>query len=301
MTIERLSNSDYNLLNELREPTEKLLNNHLENAKLWYPHEEVPFTGAISFDSNNPWLPDQYPLSEGVRSAIFVNLLTEDNLPYYSNTLLSHSIPNHPLRDWNHQWTMEEWKHSAVIRDWVLTTRAIDPVMLEDGRRVQMKLGEVPEPESLPDLIVYTSFQELATQVAHRNTGKELDKDKLGKRVMALVAGDEKLHHEFYVNLSKSAFEVEPSRMVISALKQLKGFKMPGTGIPDFAAHSRKIEKSGIYNIPQFYENVVIPTLSRWDIDNIESLTDEAKVARDKLNRYVTMLSKIAIRQSQNK
>ena len=301
MTIERLSNSDYNLLNELREPTEKLLNNHFENAKLWYPHEEIPFTQAISFDSENPWSPEQYPLPEGVREAILVNLLTEDNLPYYFNTLSTHSIPNHPLREWNHQWTMEEWKHSAVMRDWVLTTRAIDPIMLEDSRRVQMKLGEVPVPESLADLIVYTSFQELATQVAHRNTGKALDKDKLGKRVMALVAGDEKLHHEFYVSLTKYAFEIDPSTLIIAALRQLKGFKMPGTGIPDFASLSKKIEKAGIYDIPQFYDNVVVPTLSRWNIDDMENISDEAKIARDKLNRYVSMLSKIAIRQSQNK
>ncbi len=296
MTIEKLSNEDYKLLNELREPTEILLNNHMSNAKEWYPHEEVPFTEAISFDSNNPWSPEQYPLSEGVRSAIYVNLLTEDNLPYYSNTLLTHSIPDHPLREWNHQWTMEEWKHSAVMRDWVLATRAIDPVLLEDGRRVQMRLGEVPEPDSLADLIVYTSFQELATQVAHRNTGKELGKDKLGKRVMALVAGDEKLHHEFYVSLSKYAFDIDPSTMVLAALKQLKGFTMPGTGIPDFASHSRKIEKAGIYNIPQFFDNVVTPTLKRWDIEAITGLSSDAEHARDRLFRHVSLLGRIATR-----
>ena len=288
--------SNETLLNELRDPAEDLLNHHLEVCKTWYPHEEVPFDDARSFNAENPWSPEDYPLEDGVRSAIYVNLLTEDNLPYYTNLLLSKSEVDHPLNDWTRQWTSEEWRHSAVIRDWVLTSRAIDPTMLEDSRRVQMSLGEVPQPDSLTDMLAYTSLQELATQVAHRNTGKRLDKDKMGRRVMALVAGDEGLHHEFYSGLATAAFEVDPSQMVISALKQLKGFKMPGTGIPDFAEHSKIIEKSGIYDIPQFYENVVLPTFDKWQIDSLHNLNDEAKVARDKIYRHIELLGRISVR-----
>lgn len=258
----------------------------------------MPFTEARSFNGANPWEPEDYPLPEGVRSAIFVNLLTEDNLPYYSNTLLNNSLKNHPIEEWSHQWTMEEWRHSAVIRDWVLTTRAIDPLELENARKVQMKLGEVPIPDSVPDLLAYTSLQELATQVAHRNTGKHLDKDKMGRRVMALVAGDEGLHHDFYCGLATASFEIDPSTMVIAALSQLKGFKMPGVGIPNFAEHSRAIEKIGIYDIPQFYDSVVLPTFSKWSIDKLTNLTDEAEIARDKIFRHIQLLGRISIRQT---
>jgi acyl-[acyl-carrier-protein] desaturase len=288
--------SELKLLSELSEPAEKLLNHHFEVSKNWYPFEEVPYSLARSFDKDNPWQESDYPLDPGVRSAIFVNLLTEDNLPYYTHTILSLSDKNHPLYEWTHQWTSEEWRHSAVIRDWVHATRAIDPKELEDARKIQMKLGEVPEPETLADMLIYTSLQELATQVAHRNTGKHLDKDLLGRRVMALVAGDEGLHHEFYSGLASAAFEIEPSVMVISALKQLKGFQMPGTGIPNFNEHSRLIEKSGIYNIPEFYENVVLPTFNKWDINNISKLSSDAEIARDKINRYISMLGKVSLR-----
>ena len=188
-----------------------------------------------------------------------------------------------------------------MIRDWALTTRAIDPTELEDARRVQMKLGEVPQPEDLTDMLVYTSLQELATQVAHRNTGKELEKDKMGRRVMALVAGDEGLHHEFYSGLATAAFEVDPSSMAIASLRQLKGFKMPGTGIPNFEEHSRHIEKAGIYDIPQFYENVVTPTFDKWKINELTNLSDEAEVARDKVNRHLGLLARVAVRYQERK
>ena len=61
-----------------------------------------------------------------------------------------------------------------VMRDWVHISRCIDPTMLEIGRRFQMQKGEVPQPETLADLIAYVSFQERATQVAHRNTAARL-------------------------------------------------------------------------------------------------------------------------------
>ena len=90
------------------------------------------------------------PLADGVRSSIYVNLLTEDNLPYYTSTLLSHAPKGHPILDWNHQWTMEENRHSMVMRDWVHVSRCIDPKLLEDGRRVQMGLGRSPSPRPWP-------------------------------------------------------------------------------------------------------------------------------------------------------
>ena len=62
---------------------------------------------------------------------------------------------------------------------------------IEEGRRVQMTRAEVPQPETFADLICYVSLQERATQIAHRNTGAHLPKDdKIGRNVLALVAGD---------------------------------------------------------------------------------------------------------------
>lgn len=285
------------LLQELAEPAGALLEHHLEITKIWYPHEEVPFELARRFTRDDPWTPDEYPLDPGVRSAIFVNLLTEDNLPYYTHTILSQLKGDHPLRDWSHQWTTEEWRHSAVIRDWVLATRAIDPTALEDARRIQMRLGKVPEPPSLAETLVYTSLQELATQVAHRNTGKRLDRDRLGRRVMALVAGDEGLHHDFYSGLVSEAIRIDPSTMVIAAFNQLRGFKMPGTGIPNFEEHARAIEKARIYDVPQFFDLVVTPTFDKWGINTLEDITPEAQKARDAINKHLALLGRIVRRQ----
>ena len=194
------SAKDRALVEELAGPAASLFNRHLAASKQWYPFEDVPWGEAADF-AEEAWNAKQYPLSEGVQSAIIVNVLTEDNLPYYTHTLMSPIKADHPLREWSRRWTAEEWRHSAAIRDWILATRAIDPYRLEDDRMVQMSKGQVPESQSVAEMIAYVSFQELATQVAHRNTGMALDKTRRGKKIMSKVAGDEGLHHAFYRDL----------------------------------------------------------------------------------------------------
>lgn len=289
--------SELELVNGLREVSADLLNHHLTVAKNWYPHEHVPFSEARDYLPNERWSADDYPLEDGVRSALYVNLLTEDNLPYYTNTIISSVEDGHPLQEWTRRWTAEENRHSMVIRDWILATRALDPKVLEEGRMAQMSSGIVPQPDTLTDLIVYTSLQELATQVAHRNTGKKIGKDKMGLKVMALVAGDEGLHHEYYSGLVSAAIEIDPSTVVIAACRQLVNFQMPGVGIPDFRKHSRAIEKAGIYDTNQFIDMVVKPTFDKWKITELNNLSDEAELARDKILKHMDRLGKLALRR----
>src|SRR6185436_175698 len=114
------------------------------------------------------------PVADSLRSALFVNLLTEDNLPYYFETIDRVFGHEGVWREWSHRWTAEEARHSIALRDFMTVTRALDPKMLEDGRMSQMSGGQVPEPTSPVDGFVYVALQELATRIAHRNTGKAL-------------------------------------------------------------------------------------------------------------------------------
>ncbi len=297
--LSSLPKSTTDLLTEIAPDVERLYNRHLEAPRLWYPHEQINWGTGENF-GEHPWSPSDYPLSDGVRSSIYVNLLTEDNLPYYTSTLLAHAPKDHPIRDWNHQWTMEENRHSMVMRDWVHITRCIDPTLLEDGRRVQMATGEVPEPETFADLICYVSFQERATQIAHRNTGAHLPKDdKMGRNVLALVAGDETKHYLFYRDLAHAAFAIDPSTMLIATAKQVTDFAMPGTGIPSFSRHAVRIAREGIYGLQQFLKDVLTPVLELWDLDHLTGLTKEAEQARDELSAFVAKIGETVERMAQ--
>jgi acyl-[acyl-carrier-protein] desaturase len=187
---------------------------------------------------------------------------------------------------------MEENRHSMVMRDWVHISRCIDPTLLEEGRRVQMAKGEVPHPQTFADLIAYVSFQERATQIAHRNTGARLPKDdKIGRNVLGLIAGDETKHYLFYRDLTLAAFAIDPSAMMIAVSKQVSTFAMPGTGIPSFTRHAVRIAKEGIYGLGQYLGDVLNPVLGIWDVEHLKGLNKEAETARVDL---VNVKAKIA-------
>ena len=279
------------LLCELDETSTSLVHRHLENQRLWMPHEQVDWSQGTSFQTN-PWSEDQYPLSAGVRSSIYVNLLTEDNLPYYTGAIMEHAPSDHPLREWTQIWTMEENRHSMTMRDWVHISRCIDPVLLEEGRRVQMTTANVPRFPDLKDLMVYVTFQERATQIAHRNTGAKLPKeDKVGRSLLAVIAGDETKHHIFYRDLVAAALELDASTIIETILAQVKNFSMPGIGIPNFNRHAARIAREGIYTLSHFVNDVVRPTLEGWSIETRTALTDAAQRARDELRELLDTLS----------
>ena len=84
MTTNEVSESD--LLRELEQVVEVELNRHLKVAKDWFPHEFIPWSEGRNYDGlmeGDPWSPDDADVPEVARTALIVNLLTEDNLPSY--------------------------------------------------------------------------------------------------------------------------------------------------------------------------------------------------------------------------
>src|ERR687894_1732456 len=269
--------ADLDLLHELTPTAEALLERHLGNAREWFPHELVPWSQGRDFEPGEEWHPEMAPMDESVRSALFVNLLTEDNLPHYFRTIQGHFDVDRPWGAWARRWTAEEGRHSIVIRDYLTVTRSVDPVALERGRMAQVSKGEVPEPDGIHDLLVYVTLQELATRISHTNTGRMVG-DRRGREGMAPGAGDEQLPHLFYPDLTTAALEVDPSGMVVALERQVRGFEMPGTGIPDFGAHAKAIANAGIYDFASHSEQILEPVVRRhWGIESLAGLDPAAE------------------------
>ncbi len=293
---------DAALLHELTPTVGRLLDRHLGMAKEWFPHAYVPWSRGRDLADGEVFDPDEYPLAPAVRSALFVNLLTEDNLPYYFSTIdrifAPRGAPVDAWRTWNRRWTAEENRHAIVIRDYLTVTRALDLVALERARMHQMCTAVVPEPDSVADGLVYVALQELATRISHRNTGKLLD-DRVGYEVMARVAADENLHHLFYRDLVSEALQVAPSEVVLAIERQVKDFEMPGVGIPDFGAHAQAIARAGIYDFEIHHEQILVAVVLRhWKVESLDGLTSEAEQARHRLLRHIERVGRAARRFS---
>ncbi len=287
---------DAALLLELEPTVAGLLDRHLDAVKEWFPHEMVPYSRGRDYVAGEEWDPTEAGLSDAVRSSLFVNLLTEDNLPYYFRTIEALFGQDTAWGNWARRWTAEEGRHSIVIRDYLHVTRSIDPWVLERARMQQVEKGEVPVVDTVVDGIVYVTLQELATRVAHHNTGKLLD-DKTGYEIMKRVAADENWHHLFYRDLGTAALELDPSAMVIAMERQVREFEMPGTGIVDFETHAHAIARAGIYDFTVHHDAVLVPVLLRkWDVESLEGLSPEAEEARKKLVKRMERIARVGRR-----
>jgi acyl-[acyl-carrier-protein] desaturase len=283
------------LVSELAPTVERLFERHLATTKPWMPHELVPWERAAASDPRGPWDEQRSPLAAGVRNALVVNLLTEDNLPYYFETI--HRLFAHDVwREWGRRWTAEEMRHSIVIRDYIAVTHAVDLAALEHARMHQVSTGQVPQPDDALDALVYVALQELATRISHRNTGVRLD-DPDGYAVMQRVAADENLHYLFYRDLVSAALELDASRAVLSIERQVRTFEMPGAGITDFNALASSIADAGIYDFSSHHDQVLVPVVLRhWNVEALEGLSPEAEAARDRLLVHIARVGRIGRR-----
>jgi acyl-[acyl-carrier-protein] desaturase len=282
------------LLRELEPTAEKNLDRHLSMAKEWMPHEYVPWSQGRDFGSE-PWEPGQSTLSPIAQIALEVNLLTEDNLPSYHYEIATAFGRDGAWGTWVHRWTAEEGRHALVIRDFLLTTRGVDPDELERGRMHQVQTGYDSSHKTQLEVMAYVSFQELATRISHRNTGR-ISNDPVADKLLARVAADENLHMIFYRDLVADALEVAPSATVQAIATEVMRFEMPGTGIQDFLTKAKQIAKAGIYDLRIHHDEVVWPLLRKWNIFELEGLSPEAEKAREDCRNYLTALDGLAAR-----
>jgi acyl-[acyl-carrier-protein] desaturase len=286
------------LLTELEQVVEVNLNRHLTAAKEWFPHEYIPWSEGTDFDGplgGQAWEPEQSKLSEVARTSLIVNLLTEDNLPSYHHEIATMFGRDGAWGTWVHRWTAEEGRHGIAIRDYLLTTRAVDPVELERARMTHMATGFANAYGDQTSLhgIAYVSFQELATRIAHRNTGR-ISGDPVCEQLLAKIANDENLHMVFYRNLLAGAFELAPDDAMRAVCDVVTTFQMPGHGIENFARKSVQIAMAGIYDLRIHHDEVVLPVLRNINALEIAGLGVEGEKARDELVAHLTELDRAA-------
>ena len=294
------------LLRELEPTVEGLLERHLTTTKEWFPHELVPYGRGRDYVAGVPWTEadsdlDGAVIDDAARSSLVVNLLTEDNLPYYFRTIERTFGKDGAWGTWSKRWTAEEGRHSMVIYGYLMATRAVDPVALERARMVQVSQGLVPEPDTAAEGLVYVALQELATRIAHRNTGRLLG-DRVGYDVMMRVAADENLHHLFYRDLTTAAIELDPSRLVQAIERQVVEFEMPGGGIPGFAKHAAAIARAGIYDLTIHHDQILVPVILRqWGVEHLTGLDGDAEQSRDRLMARLAKSERVARRMAERR
>ncbi|MGV9775500.1 acyl-ACP desaturase [Streptosporangium sp. NPDC003464] len=290
--------SQTELLLELEPVVAGELDRHHKVAKEWFPHEYVPWSEGRDYDGvfgGDAWVETDSKLPEEARVSLIVNLLTEDNLPSYHYEIATAFGRDAAWGTWVHRWTAEEGRHGTAIRDYLTVTRAVDPVALERARMNHMGEGFTNSYEGVLRSLAYVSFQELATRISHRNTGKA-SQDPNCERLLARIAADENLHMLFYRNLLDAAFQLTPSQTMRAVTDVVTTFQMPGTGIEGFTRKAMTIANAGIYDLRLHLDDVLMPVLRQWAVFDMKDLDSEGEKAREELAEFLARLEVSASR-----
>ncbi len=301
------------LLQELESTAEDNVNRHLKVARDWNPHDYVPWSDGEDFAATGgtDYDPENSQLDEVAKAAMITNLLTEDNLPSYHRVIADNFSMDSAWGHWVGRWTAEENRHSIVMRDYLVVTRGVDPVALEEARMIHMTNGYDPmlaaagrtdeleqadiDEVGLLHSVAYVTFQELATRVSHRNTGKACG-DAIADRMLQRIAADENLHMIFYRNICGAGMDLSPDQTLRAVTDIVTNFQMPGAGMPNFRRHGVLMAKHGIYDLRQHLDEVVMPVLKKWDVFGRSDFGPEGEKTRDELAAFLEQLAKDATR-----
>jgi acyl-[acyl-carrier-protein] desaturase len=157
-----------------------------------------------------------------------------------------------------------------------------------------LQQGRMPDKPAL-GLLADAAFQELATRISHRNTGRYSD-DPVADKIMVRVAADENLHMMVYRDIVAAALQLDPSAAVQAITGEVLGFAMPGVGIPGFTGKALQLAQAGVYDLRIHHDEILWPLLRYWDLFGLEGLRPEAEQARERLAAHLAKTDRLASR-----
>lgn len=143
-------------------------------------------------------------------------------------------------------------------------------------------------------VFVYTTLQERATQMSHRNTGKAVgDNEPVLKGILTNVAADEARHFTFYRRVFKAILEFDPNRALQSAVAIMPSLAMPGSSMPNFREMADIVRRVGIYG-PWDYKHIVEEAIEFWKIELMTGLNEMGRNAQEKILEIPKRLQSVA-------
>ncbi len=248
-----------------------------------------------------------------VISSLVGNMITEEALPNYQsffNLLKGVNAEGNMAGAggwvrWSRSWTAEENRHGDLLNKYLYLSGRADMKEVEITIHNLITNGFDAKAEQDPyQAMIYTSFQERATKIAHVNTGKLADKagDEVLSRICKTIAGDEARHEKAYKSFMSKIFELDPDGALLAFEAMMKKqITMPALLMDQaskdslFTRFSLVTEKMGIYTTFD-YANIITHLTERWKIAGLTGLKDYAAKAQEYLCTLADRYRRIAER-----
>ncbi|PIF00699.1 MAG: acyl-ACP desaturase [Maribacter sp.] len=283
---------------------------------IWQPSDFLPDPKSDCFLNDIEQLREESKeLGYDFWVTMVADTITEEALPTYEAWLMDvegvnqHDGEKNGWSKWVRAWTAEENRHGDVLNKYLYLSGRVNMREVEITTQHLIADGfDIGTDRDPYKNFVYTSFQELATNISHKRVGqmaKKKGNTLLGK-MCAIIAGDEMRHHLAYREFVKNIFGEDPSGMMLAFADMMKRkIVMPahflresggsiGTAFENFSNCAQRL---GVYTA-QDYIDILKKLNSYWQLDAVRSLSDEAEKARDYLMKLPDRLQRISERMS---
>jgi len=278
----------------------------------WQPADLLPDTTKESFLDEVKLLRESTrELSYDYVAVLVGDTITEEALPTYESWLMDmegveQGSPTAWTR-WIRSWTAEENRHGDLLNKFLYLSGRVNMRAMEVSTQYLIADGfDIGTGRDPYRNFIYTSFQELATNVSHRRTAtlaKQAGCNQLSK-ICGVIASDEMRHAKAYKDFVRQIFEVDPSEMMLAFEDMMrKKIVMPAHFLREsgvkigqtFSHFSDAAQRLGVYTTYDYIE-IAEALLVDWKVDTITDLNDAGQRARDYVMALPARLRRIAER-----
>jgi acyl-[acyl-carrier-protein] desaturase len=298
----------------LGQKIDELVNEYLKPIDTnWQPSDFLPDSSSEKFMQEVKLLQESCKeLPYDYMAVLVGDTITEEALPTYESWLMTVEGVNQVdepagWSKWIRWWTAEENRHGDLLNKYLYLSGRVNMREMETSTQYLIADGfDIGTGTDPYRNFVYTSFQELATNISHRRTAtlsKQFGNNHLSK-ICGMIAADEMRHAKAYKTFVERIFEVDPSEMMLAFEDMMKkkivmpahflretGMKMSQT----FSHFSDAAQRLGVYTT-QDYIQILEDLILEWKIEKMSGLNDAAERARDYVSALPNRLKRIAER-----
>ncbi|MGR3812164.1 acyl-ACP desaturase [Jiulongibacter sp. NS-SX5] len=279
----------------------------------WQPSDLLPESDSEDFLTDIKLLQESCKeLPYDYIAVLIGDTITEEALPTYESWLMSVEgvdNDNEPQgwAKWVRWWSAEENRHGDLLNKYLYLSGRVNMREMETSTQYLIADGfDIGTGTDPYKNFVYTSFQELATNISHRRTAtlsKQYGNNHLSK-ICGVIAADEMRHYKAYKTFVSKIFEIDPSEMMLAFEYMMKKkIVMPAhflreTGVKmgqTFSHFSDAAQRLGVYTANDYIE-IMESLIKDWNIEGMRDITEQAEKARDYIMALPARLRRIAER-----
>lgn len=279
---------------------------------IWQPSDLLPGAHDESFYEELQELKRKASnLSYDLFAVLIGDTITEEVLPTYEAWLSGvHSGTEDNESGWHkwvRGWTSEENRHGDVLNRYLYLSGRVNMREMEMSTQHLLNDGfDIGTARDPYNSFIYTSFQELATNLSHRRVAQIAKKegDDLLARLCGHVASDEARHANAYKSFVEKIFEIDPNQMMLSFEHMMRHkIVMPAHNMREngqeqggaFRHFAEAAQRQGVYTTAD-YIDILRSLIKEWKIDSMRNLSESGEKARDYLMALPARLEKLAER-----